>query len=278
MTEEQRPYEELEKMAARTAEQLCGDPTAWVWVAVGKRRSADTANMAYGWYTHTEQEHDANLPAGHLPGNQARVRAVKRWVRETFPEARQRMLEYTSTLNARSTGVKEAQEWIDAEYHILDMPPHVPKLISPAPAGNPPARAATKQVKPARTQSTKQADNKVGDSAQRSTDQRAGQGGGDKHTAAPSGADETTLISTPVTAMAANASEATAVPFDWLWLKDIQQQLKWTDGTTTSFIKSLFKNINDTGDPNTVLPQLSREQLSKFTKVLNERAGNPQLL
>jgi len=125
----QRPFEELKEMAMRTAEELCDDPHAYVWVALGKRRSATGIQPVYGYFTTEERKKAQNnkLPAGTQPGNQARVRAVKRWVRENFPESRQKMIEYTAELYRRSEGAKEAQKLIDAEYTVFTTP-----LISPS--------------------------------------------------------------------------------------------------------------------------------------------------
>ena len=120
----QRPFEELKEMARRTAEELCDDPQAYVWVALGKRRSATGIQPVYGYFTTAERKkaQDNKLPAGTQPGNQARVRAVKRWVRENFPESRQKMIEYTAELYRRSEGAREAQDLIDAEYSFLSLP------------------------------------------------------------------------------------------------------------------------------------------------------------
>ena len=276
----QRPFEELKEMAARTAGELCGDPAAWVWVALGRRRSAATVNPVYGYYTQAEKQNDARKPAGSQPGNQARVRAVKRWVRETFPEARQKMLDYTAELATRSAGALEAQDWIDAEYHVLDIPDKKPTLISPASAGKTSSEPSPKTSKTARTQGTKQADNKVGESAKRAKDQRAGQGGETKPPAAPSVANEHTLLSTPNTGMAANSREVpTAVPLDWQWLDETLKTLKWSEKTACSRLKFLFPNINDTGDVKTVLPQLTGVQIGIFTKDFNTLADKqPNLL
>ena len=100
----QRPLVELQVMATRIAQELCDDPKAFVWVALGKRRSATEIYPVYGYYRQAEWEKAKNnkLPAGTQPGNQARIRAVKRWVRETFPECRQKMLEYTAEVLRRS--------------------------------------------------------------------------------------------------------------------------------------------------------------------------------
>jgi len=66
---------------------LCDDENAWVWKATGKTKDG-SESIAYGWLKRKEYEKakEAHTPAGDLPGNQARVRAIKRWVRETFPE------------------------------------------------------------------------------------------------------------------------------------------------------------------------------------------------
>lgn len=120
----ERPFNELEKMAERTAESLCDDKDAYVWVALGKRRSASTMQPVYGYFTQKEREKAKTnkIPAATQPGNQARVRAVKRWVRENFPEARQKMIEYTREFYNRAEGALAAQEFIDAEYSIITGP------------------------------------------------------------------------------------------------------------------------------------------------------------
>jgi len=102
--------------------ELCDDEDAWVWKAVGKTRDG-TESITYGWLKRKEWEKSkaAGTPAGDLPGNQARVRAIKRWVRETFPEARKRMMELTSEwlTRGRERGIDEVQRVIEAEYHIV---------------------------------------------------------------------------------------------------------------------------------------------------------------
>ncbi len=120
-----RPLEEVVKIAARTAEELSGENTAYVWVALGRRKSSTQLNPVFGWYTQTERQDALNkrLPAGANPGNQARIRANKRWVRENFAEARQNMIGLTREWRERSAGIKEAEAFIDAEYSFLSLPP-----------------------------------------------------------------------------------------------------------------------------------------------------------
>jgi hypothetical protein len=180
-----RTFEDLEKVRARTAEELSGANDSYVWVAMGKRRSATTINPVYGWYTKAERAaaQSSGLPAGDNPGNQARVRAVKRWVRENFPEARQRMIEYTEDLYRRSASVEQAQEFIDAEYSILISPLNEKdrKQIAPADAKQNEKRGELER-------------NKSGESAKRSRSGKSKGGGDKKPPTKPSGAEETDLF------------------------------------------------------------------------------------
>lgn len=99
---------------------------AWVWEARGPTKDSpgtkwDEWAPSYGWMTREEAESDKvrNTPAGKAPGNQARVRAIKRWIRENFPEARRRMIEMTGEWMQRAQGVEEAQQIITAEYTMI---------------------------------------------------------------------------------------------------------------------------------------------------------------
>jgi len=99
-----KPYTEVKEIAKEIKVDLCKDPEAYVWVAVGHRKDQDDV-ATYGWYKTSEskkkdkegKEYELSTPARDLPGNQARVRAIKRWVRETFPEAKAKMKEMTAT-------------------------------------------------------------------------------------------------------------------------------------------------------------------------------------
>jgi hypothetical protein len=142
-----RPLDEIEKIARRQAKDICTDENAWVWVALGKRKSATEATApAYGWYTNKEQKEDADkkLVAGSLPGNQARIRAVKRWTRENFPEWRQKMIDMTSEWLSRAEGVRTAEKLVDAEYKVLPRPQSGEKTGEPT-------KKTTGKSKPAQT-------------------------------------------------------------------------------------------------------------------------------
>ncbi|MBA7673347.1 hypothetical protein ES703_81542 [subsurface metagenome] len=97
-----------------------------MWKATGRTKdmAEGQETFAYGWLKRNEWEQAKarGTPAGELPGNQARVRAIKRWVRENFPEARHKMMELTREWMSRAEGVVEAQDVIEAEYRILAVP------------------------------------------------------------------------------------------------------------------------------------------------------------
>ncbi len=113
-----KPHEEILSIAKEIKQDLCKDPDAYVWVALGHRKDQDDT-IGYGWYKKSEE----GVVAKNLPGNQARVRAIKRWVREVFPEAKARMKEMTATWMERAGDVRDIQKVIEAEYHIITEEP-----------------------------------------------------------------------------------------------------------------------------------------------------------
>lgn len=126
----EKPYTEVKEIAKEIKVDLCKDPEAYVWVAVGHRKDQDDV-ATYGWYKTSEskkkdkagKEYELSTPARDLPGNQARVRAIKRWVREVFPEAKAKMKEMTATWMDRAGDVRDIQSVISAEYHIVTEEP-----------------------------------------------------------------------------------------------------------------------------------------------------------
>lgn len=121
----EKPYAEVKEIAKEIKADLCKDPEAYVWVAVGHRKDQEDT-IAYGWYKKSEE----GVVAKNLPGNQARVRAIKRWVREVFPEAKAKMKEMTATWMERAGDVRDIQNVIESEYHIVTEEP--PKLTEKA--------------------------------------------------------------------------------------------------------------------------------------------------
>ncbi len=113
-----KPREDILAIAKEIKTDLCKDPEAYVWVAIGHRKDQDDT-IGYGWYKKSEE----GVVAKNLPGNQARVRAIKRWVREVFPEAKSKMKEMTATWMERAGDVRDIQNVIEAEYHIVTEDP-----------------------------------------------------------------------------------------------------------------------------------------------------------
>ena len=118
-----KSYEELKTVARDIKLSDCGDPDAWTYVAVGKRRGSEEC-VSSGSFTHDEKTEATKhyLPAGDNPGNQARRRAIKHWIRDVFPDCRQRMIELTQEWMRRSEGIAAAQTYIDAEYSFIVAP------------------------------------------------------------------------------------------------------------------------------------------------------------
>jgi hypothetical protein len=284
----QRPMEELQEMARRTARELCDDEEAFVWVALGKRRSATDFNPVYGYYTQAEWKDDKGkrLPAAAQPGNQARVRAIKRWVRENFPEARQKMLEYTSSLAEQEGRPPELGDTIDAEFTLITGPPEKKSpLISP-PGGR---TAPAKGPKPATKPQTQQGEKKVAETAERETENSAGPGAGKVTPAAESGAGEDNLFSpqqrsgTPPAGGASTETPPTEPPaivgngfrIELPWLDKTLKSIKWSEDTAKSWISSNLK-VDTKGKLPEVVTRLTREQAERFVHELQERAARGQ--
>ena len=143
-----KPREEILAIAKEIKTDLCRDPEAYVWVAIGHRKDQDDT-IGYGWYKKSEE----GVVAKNLPGNQARNRAIKRWVREVFPEAKSKMKEMTATWMERAGDVRDIQNVIEAEYHIVtEDPPQLDKKgggkIGPA-GPNAKAQATKQETSPA---------------------------------------------------------------------------------------------------------------------------------
>jgi len=117
----ERSYDDIKQIASEIKDSACKDKDAWYYLAIGKRRSMEEDAIVPGYFTHKDMERaeKGHLPAASEPGNQAIWRAQKKWVRKVFPECRQRMIELTREWFERAEGVKEAEEFIDAEYALI---------------------------------------------------------------------------------------------------------------------------------------------------------------
>ena len=121
---EGKPRDEILTIAREIKKSECKDEEAWYYVAIGRSKSMNQDTVIPGYFTHKDlkKAEDGHLPAADNPGNQARVRAIKKWIRHVYPECRQKMIELTAEWYQRSEGIKGAQEFIDTEYRILSMP------------------------------------------------------------------------------------------------------------------------------------------------------------
>ena len=116
-----RPYDQIKQIASDIKLSECKDKDAWYYLAIGKRRGMEEDAIVPGYFTNKDMEKadKAHLPAASEPGNQATWRAQKKWVRKVYPECRQKMIELTREWLQRAEGIKEAQEYIDAEYRLI---------------------------------------------------------------------------------------------------------------------------------------------------------------
>ncbi|MBU0847372.1 recombinase RecT [Patescibacteria group bacterium] len=252
-----KTYDEIKEIAKEIRKDLCGDPEAYVWVAVGHRKDQDDV-ATYGWYKASEskkrdregKEYELSTPARDLPGNQARVRAIKRWVREVFPEAKSKMKEMTATWMERAGDVLDIQKVIEAEYHIVtEEPPKLAEKAGKTIGGKVGAAAPKAKTQPAPARDIPPEPNlsKYGLVTTDMPDAAAEQ--------AFTPPDETI--------------EGEGFAIDPTWLKESQKTLKWSDDTMITFIISQYKvsSTSVTG----ALNLLTREQAEEFVKEINSR-------
>ena len=268
----QRSYEELVQMAMRTADELCTDPHAYVWVALGKRRSATVVNPVYGYYTTAEHQKaiDNKLPAGTQPGNQARVRAIKRWVRENFPESRQKMIAYTAELYRRSEGVKAAQDIIDAEYTVFITP-----LISPP--GEKTGRVTTTAPTAKTSKKNKEARSEAAEHAAEIEEKssKAGESAQDAEEIAKETKREKSKNAAEASAAEAPVIKGAGFTIEMKWLNKTLNEIKWSEDTAKTWLANIL-SVDAQGTLPEVLARLTRDQAEKFIRELQERAARVQ--
>ena len=262
-----KPYPEVKEIAKEIKADLCKDPEAYVWVAVGHRKDEDDT-ITYGWYKKSEE----GVVAKNLPGNQARVRAIKRWVRETFPEAKAKMKEMTATWMDRAGDVRDIQKVIEAEYHIVTEEPP-PKLKGKASEGSGKVGAAAPtKIKP------KQADWR----AFWAKAKQLGLSEGQVHemlgvTSVSEWTDQGKTLDEAIEVISKGLSEPATdevvgegFNINLEWLKESQKTLNWSDDTMLSFLaappyKVSGKNVIE------ALGKLTREQAVNFTNQINTK-------
>jgi len=146
---EGKTLDDIQKIARAIKLSACKDEEAWYYLAIGRSKTMTEDAVIPGWFTRRDMEkaEKGHLPASFEPGNQARVRAIKKWVRHVYPECRQKMMDLTAEWYQRAGGIKAAQEYIDAEYKLIISPEGEEKIGEKVGVATP-----TK----ARTQATKQ--------------------------------------------------------------------------------------------------------------------------
>lgn len=238
------------------AKSLCGDADAWLWKATGRTKDMEPeqTSMAYGYYTHTEHENARNkkLPAATQPGNQARIRAIKRWVRENFAECRQNMMDMTAEWFQRAEGVKAAKEFIDAEYSLLALP-------EPLGGGE------------LASQSTK-GDEKTGEPP--AADIREDGKGDETDLPSPKVTTKPEKIGAPAAEPEAQI-EGEGFTIKLAWLKESLKELKWSENTCKTFLVGRYK-VSPQGTLEEVIKRLTREQAEEFTKEIQGRVERHQ--
>lgn len=144
---EGKSREEILDITREIKKSECKDEGAWCYAAIGRSKNMTEDTVIYGFFTHKDlkKSEDGKLPAFDTPGNQARVRARKKFVREVYPDCRQRMIDISREWYERSEGIKAAQEFIDAEYRFLSMPEGDKKTVETKPKAK---AQATKQETP----------------------------------------------------------------------------------------------------------------------------------
>lgn len=232
----EKTYTEVKEVAKEIKVDLCKDPEAYVWVAIGHRKDQDDT-IGYGWYKKSEE----GIVAKNLPGNQARVRAIKRWVREVFPEAKAKMKEMTATWMERAGDVRDIQDVIEAEYHIVtEEPPKLGEKTGDTTGKKVGARAQPK----AKAQAT-------------------------KTEAAPTGEE---------TPPPGEAIEGEGFNIDLTWLTQTMKEINWSEGTAKTWLKSQFKDVDIQGKLTTeVIPRLTRDQAEEFVNEVQRRAADKQM-
>ncbi len=241
-----KPYTEVKEIAKEIKTDLCKDPEAYVWVAVGHRKDQKDDTIGYGWYKQSEE----GVVAKNLPGNQARVRAIKRWVRETFPEAKAKMKAMTAIWMERAGDVRDIQNVIEAEHHIVTEEPP-PKLEG----GEKTGEAAPKKVGTAAPTKSKA-------KAAAPSEVHLGRAGGVKAVKVESPSTEEKPPD--------EAIEGEGFHIEMTWISDSKKALKWTDETMKTFVASEYK-VDGKGSLTEVLQRLTREQAEDFTSQINTK-------
>jgi len=231
-------YDDIQKITRDIKEAKCGDPDAWMSVAIGCSKTMTENKMEFGWLTRAEWKtaEDKRLPMQKVgPGNQADRRAIKRWVRTVYPECRQRMIGLTEEWRQRAEGIHEAERFIDAEYHLIEMP----KVEE--------GRAA-----------------------------RAKEEEGGKRRAARTPETKATVPPPPADVAPAPSAATHIIGKDFTiersWLTQTLSSIHWSEETAKSWLVFNLKLEETSGSLEEVLSKLTTKQVEQFMKKLDSQS------
>jgi hypothetical protein len=124
-----KSYEDIKAIARDIKKSLVKDEEAELYYAIGRRKGQTEDTVVPGWFKASEatkktrEGEEYETIGGQAPGNQARVRAIKRFAREVYPESKAKMREMTAEWLKRAEGFDDVKNIIEAEYHIVTEEP-----------------------------------------------------------------------------------------------------------------------------------------------------------
>lgn len=120
-----KSYDDIKAIAKDIKKSLVKDEDAELYYAIGRRKGQSDDIFAPGWFKtseatkETREGKEYETIGGQAPGNQARVRAIKRFIREVYPESKAKMRQMTQEWLERAAGFDDVKNIIEAEYHIV---------------------------------------------------------------------------------------------------------------------------------------------------------------
>ena len=202
-----KSYDDIKAIAKDIKKSLVKDEEAELYYAIGRRKGQSEDVFAPGWFKTSEETKETRegkqyeTIGGKAPGNQARVRAIKRFIREVYPEAKAKMREMTQVWLNRAEGFDEVKNIIEAEYHIV-------------------------------TEEPQQGDEKTGEVTK-------GKGAAAPTAGAQATKQETSPVADEMSPD--EAIEGDGFNIDPTWLKETLSEIKWSDETAKTFLVSQYK-------------------------------------
>ena len=237
-----KPYDDIKEIAKDIKKSLVKDENAEVYYAIGRRKGQAEDTFSPGWFKSSESTKETRegkeyeTIGGQAPGNQARVRAIKRFAREVYPESKAKMREMTAEWLNRAEGFDDVKNIIEAEYHIVAEEPS---------KGNEKADQQGGQKEGARTPKPRAQARKA----------------------------ETVPATQETSPDETIEGEGFSIPLEWL--TESQKALKWSDQTMLSFLASSPYNVSGKSVTE-ALGKLTREKAEQFTREIDSKVENKQ--